>query len=290
MNPRKIVLDSRFSKVDGINNPPSRWTVQFPTSCEYLGEATRLYIGQFALSQTLPSIHATCNTIYLSEYDTALGYASRAITLPDGNYDKTELVALLTTFLNAGAPRGSYTVVEANNRLTIAITGGPGASFRIWGMGDLRNPLFGDVWVFCGGVREDLDPEINAARVLGVRDSFDPSLDYPSLSGPTVRTQTTLVCDHLDVRGVTTVYVSIPELARDDFLVPYGETGVVKKVPVTESFGGLLQSTHSGIAEDYVQIGVTRFRSLTVRLLDCYGVELRGLQGYCSMVLVIDER
>jgi hypothetical protein len=290
MNPRKIVLDSRFSKVDGINNPPSRFTVQFPTGCEYLGEATRLFIDQFALSQTLPTIHATCNTIYLSEYDNASGYASRAITLPDGAYDKAELVAILTTFLNAGAPRGTYTVVEASNRLTITISGGPGAGFRVWGMNDLRHPLFGDVWGFCGGVREDLDPEINAARVIGVKDSFDPSQDYPSLSGPTVRVQDILVCDHLDVRGVTTVYVSIPELARDDFLIPWGESGIVKKIPVNESFGGLLQSTHSGIGEDYVEVGVTRFRQLTVRLLDCYGVELRGLQGYVSMVLIFDER
>jgi hypothetical protein len=264
--------------------------VQFPTACEYLGEATRLFIDQFAMSQTLPTIHATCNTIYLSEYDTATNYASRVITLPDGAYDKTELAALLQVNLNAGTPKGTYTVVETNNRLTITISGGPGAGFRVWGMQDLRDPLFSDVWVFCGGVREDLDPEINAARVIGVGNSFDPSLDYPSLGGATVRTQTTLVCDHLDVRGVTTVYVSIPELARDDFLVPYGETGIVKKIPVNESFGGLLQSTHSGIGEDYVEVGVTRFRQLTVRLLDCYGVELRGLQGYVSMVLIFDER
>jgi hypothetical protein len=290
MHPRKIVLDSRFSKVDGINNPPSRFTVQFPTACEYLGEATRLFIDQFALSQTLPSIHATCNTIYHTEYDTATGYASRAITLPDGNYDKNELAALLQVNLNAGTPKGTYTVTETNNRLTITISGGPGAGLRIWGMQDLRDPLFADVWGFCGGNREDLDPEINAARVIGVGNSFDASLDYPSLGGATVRTQTTLVCDHLDVRGVTTVYVSIPELARDDFLVPYGETGIVKKIPVNESFGGLLQSTHSGIGEDYVEVGVTRFRQLTVRLLDCYGVELRGLQGYVSMVLIFDER
>jgi hypothetical protein len=290
MNPRKIVLDSRFSKVDGINNPPSRWTVQFPTGVEYLGEATRLYIDQFAMSQTLPTIHATCNTIYLTEYDSATGYDSRVITLPDGAYDKNELGALLQVNLNAGTPKGTYTVVEANNRLTITISGGPGAGFRVWGMGDVRDSLFESVWVYCGGDGADLDPEINAARVIGVKDSFDPQIDVPVLPGPGVRIQDTLVCDHLDVRGVTTVYVSIPELARDDFLVPWGESGIVKKVPVTESFGGLLQSTHSGIAEDYVEVGVTRFRQLTVRLLDCYGVELRGLQGYVSMVLVFDER
>jgi hypothetical protein len=194
----------------------------------------------------------------------------------------------LTTNLNAGSPALSYTVVETDNKLTIAGTGPVNSGWRIWGYRDLLDPLFASVWGAVGGDVSELVPEVNAADTFGIPSNFDPQIDVPGIP-PSVRVQSTLVTGHIDARGCHEIFLACPQLARDDTLVGWGASSIIKRFPVNEAYGGLIQSIHSGLAEDHVELGVARFRSLDFFLYDAFGVELVGLTGYVSLTLLIVE-
>jgi hypothetical protein len=286
--PRRIHIDSRFAQRVGSELPrPSRFRIDFPSPCEYLSETTRLYVDHLTLTQTLGSLHATRNTLYHTEYD-GTTYSSRVLGLAEGNYDVAGLVALLTTNLNAGSPALSYTVVETDNKLTIAGTGPVNSGWRIWGYQDLLDPLFASVWTAVGGDASELVPEVNAADTFGIPSNFDPQIDVPGIP-PSVRVQSTLVTGHIDARGCHEIFLACPQLARDDTLVGWGASSIIKRFPVNEAYGGLIQSIHSGLAEDHVDLGVARFRSLDFVLYDAFGVELVGLTGYVSFTLLLVE-
>jgi hypothetical protein len=286
--PRRIFVDSRFSRLEGDNTPPYKFTVQYPEGVEYLSANTRLYVTQFSLTQTLPTIHATSFQLAWLEYDTANGFQARLIGFTPGQYTGEELRATLQAEMNSGTPLGSYVVTLANNKLTISGTGGAGYGFRMFGDRDVRAWQWKFVWNGLGG-DPSFVPEHNCGRQFGIPNLFDPVLDSFQTSPPNPRIGPITNCEHLDARGVAELYLACPELSRNDTLSPWGSRDIIAKIPVTEGFGGILQERGGNLADDHVQVGRTTFRRLTFRLLDAYGTLLRDLQGSASWTLLFVE-
>jgi hypothetical protein len=286
--PRRLFVDSRFSRLEAGNTPPYRFTVQYPEGIEYLSNRTRLYVTQFSVTQTLPTIHATSFQLAWCEYDTANGLHPRLIGFTPGQYTAEELRATLQAEMNSGTPLGSYTVTLADNQLTISGTGGAGYGFRMFGDRDVRNIHWGYMWLNMGG---DLSfvPEHNCARQFGIPSFLDLGLDQMLAIPPDPRIGPIANCEHLDVRGVDCIYLACPELSRNDTLSPWGSRDVIAKIPLSEGLGAILQERGGNLAEDHVQVGRTQFRRLQFRLYDAYGTLLRSLQGSVSWTLLFVE-
>jgi hypothetical protein len=286
MPPRRILVDSRFAKYgENGNQPPSRFRVTFPEPVEYLSAETELRVTDFACTMTLPTFNATCFELLLTEYTTGGGYTSHLITFPHGQNTADDLRTILEQLLNStGAGTYAVTLTSSLNRLTVTGSGAAGFGFRLWGDADVRDPRFRDIFNSVGGGGVSYVPEATCARVFGI-----PSLglagDLPGLA----RILTELSCEHLDTRGCDTIPLVCPELSRNDTISAYGSRDVIRKIPMSEPHGGILQGSPPSVHEDYVQIGRSSFRELNFRLVDAYGTVLSDLQGSCNFTLVFSQ-
>jgi hypothetical protein len=289
-SPRRIYVDSRFADRTLQGRGPFRFRVQYPEPIEFLSSRTKLFVANMSLAQTLPTIHATCFELLFLEYDTANGYKPRRFDFTSGQYDGPGLATALHSKLNSGTPLGSYTVTftSTTNRLTVSGSGNAGFGFRFFGPGDIRDGTFQDSWIKPapdGIDGPEYQPEHTCARVFGVPDTYQASEGKNFFIGDELVFESL----HIDTRGVDTVFLACPELARGDTLSPWGARDIIAKIPLSEPHGGLMTSAGPAIHDDHVQVGRTSFRYLNFRLLDAYGTELLGLSGSVSFSLIFVE-
>jgi hypothetical protein len=286
MPPMRILIDSRFAKYgENGNTPPSRFRITLPEPVEYISDETEVRITDFACTMTLPTFNATCFELLLTEYTTTDGYRSMVITFPHGQYEASDLATILHQLLNSSAILGSYTVTLTStlNRLVVTGTGGANFGFRLWGDADVRDARFPALWASAGG-GTNYTAEATCARVFGV-----PSLGLTGDLAGLVRILTELSCDHLDTRGCDTIHLVCGQLSRNDTISAYGGRDVIRKIPVTQGHGGILQGSPPSVYQDYVLLGRCSFRELDFRLVDAYGTELVDLKGSCNFTLVFSQ-
>jgi hypothetical protein len=283
-SPRRIYVDSRFAVQD--ERAPARFRVQYPEPIEFTSSRTKLYVVNLSITQTLPTIHATCNQLLFLEGTDEAGFQPRILTFTDGQYDGPGLATILAAELNSGTPLGAYTVVYvgSTNALSISATG-PGTTFgfRFFGPHDMHISSLTDAWAAVGG--PPYNSYVNCSRVFGIPNTYN----WTTEESGNFELSTTLTTEHIDSRGVDTVFLACPELARGDTLSPWGARDIIAKVSLSEPRGGLLTSGGPAIAEDHVEVGRTSFRNLSFRLLDAYGSVLSDLQGSCSFTLIFVE-
>jgi hypothetical protein len=283
-SPRRIYVDSRFAVQD--ERAPARFRVQYPEPIEFTSTRTKLYVVNLSITQTLPTIHATCNQLLFLEGTDEAGFQPRILTFTDGQYDGPGLATILAAELNSGTPLGAYTVVYvgSTNALSVSDTSaGTNFGFRFFGQYDVHREAFYHAWTEVNAW-PSFDAYISCARVFGIPNTFELSEGDGNFE-----LSTTLTTEHIDSRGVDTVFLACPELARGDTLSPWGARDIIAKVSLNEPHGGLLTSGGPAIAEDHVEVGRTSFRNLSFRLLDAYGSVLSDLQGSCSFTLIFVE-
>jgi hypothetical protein len=284
-SPRRIYVDSRFAVQS--ERAAARFRVQYPEPIEFTSSRTKLYVVNLSITQTLPTIHATCNQLLFLEGTDEAGLQPRILTFTNGQYDGPGLASILAAELNSGTPLGAYTVVYvgSTNALSISATGpGTNFGFRFFGPHDVHLLSFYDAWKAIGG--PSFSSYVNCARVFGIPNSYQP---FGSEASGDFAIGTPLTTEHIDTRGVDTVFLACPELARGDTLSPWGARDIIAKVSLSEPHGGLLTSGGPAIAEDHVEVGRTSFRNLSFRLLDAYGSVLSDLQGSCSFTMIFVE-
>jgi hypothetical protein len=284
MPPRRILIDSRFAKYGQNGNvPPSRFRITLPEPVEYVSENTELRVTDFACTMTLPTFSATCDELFLTEYTTGDGYRSYRVVFPHGQYELTDLPAIMEQLLNSASTLGAYTVTltSTRNRLTVTASGAAGFGFRLWGDYDSREPEFPAIWASVGGPA--VTPEVNCARVFGI-----PSLGIEGDAPGNVRILTELGCDHADTRGADTLHLVCPQLSRNDTISAYGSRDV-RKIPVTEQHGGILQGAPPSVYQDYVLLGRAYLRDLDFRITDAFGTVVDDLKGSVNFTLVFSN-
>ena len=131
---RKIFISSR----DRSAGTSSSWVHQLPQTVN-LPRNTICYVTDFACAHSWYTTDSTNQKLYFVERYTGAGDAVfthlTTVVIPSQNYDATEFAAALQVALNAATqiPGGSYSVVynPATNTITITLTGGNLASFRV---------------------------------------------------------------------------------------------------------------------------------------------------------------
>ena len=94
----------------------------------------------------------------------------------------------------------------------------------------------------------------------------------------------------IDLRRIHNVYISSSNLSAFKTLGPRGESGIIKKCPVTTEYGFTLVD-NVVVSHDWTDVSKQLLKTLEFRLTDAYGttIDLRGMPISFSLVFMLQD-
>ena len=275
-NAKKIFIDSRFR----TSGTPTDFTINLIDDIECSDDQV-VYVSAVSFPNTLYTVQSTNNKLYAieAEYDSAAQtytYYPRQLTITDGNYSGLALEATLRNALTTNRPISNIdkpltiTYLPQEGKLRVTTTGND----RIWfpSSEELMESSWKSInWDAYGG----------AAYNITNPNAFN---DVLRVTSPT-QLESSFTSGLLDLRVNHTLYLH-SSLTTYQTLDSRGSRTVIARVPINADFGYVVHHQSNALADDYLQVGGQRFRSLSFKLANAYGtaVDLHG--GHVSLELV----
>ena len=264
IGPRKIYVES--SRAQG-GASDFVYSLSQSISCPV---GTRAVIDEVLVPNTFYTVDSTRCHLYIRETTVGDGAAVQDVraTIATGNYSAVELVTAVTNALNEGKSSTfpSYTVAYKPATGLLEISNPTTGSFKIKTRAEL---LALGSWAGTSFGKEPND----ACAVIG-------------LDASATDAQGKLSCKNLvSLMPLRNVYLCSSDFGLPNQSIgPSGQTYILRKVPVEQSWGNLLHSQHATDL-DWIDVGGQQLQSLGFSLRDEQG-RLLDLKGQpCSFTI-----
>ena len=266
---KKIYIDSQFRTKDSISS--SNFKFQLPESI-LLPHNTGMYIDNVSLPHAWWTIEPNINDkLYmrvspLNPVPVNNGVVDVIITIASGYWNAQDLAAELQTKIRAatdftvsGVTTNIFTVTYDFRKNIIIIASIPSRKFKILTPDDIATKLNGD-WL---GTNYDARNPQYFNEVLGQLEGTSPFYD----------SNNPYVSNGINLQPIRNVYLHSPNLGNYKTIGPIGQTTIIKKIPVTNSFNEyIFDSITSG--NDYLDCSRQTLRTIQFYVTDSRGREI----------------
>lgn len=267
---KKIYIDTRFKTKTSNSN--SDFTIQLPKTV-HLPKNTVFYIENFVCSNAFYAVETGINDkFYCRIYNTYY-----IITITPSNYNGITFASELQTQLNAASVH-FFTVVFNINRNNITITPEAGLSFYVFTENDLLS-YYNNTWT---------GPNYNSQATNSTNDILNNNLIETTKQYINTNPYTSGSLELLCFRNI---YITSGNLSSFTTIGARGESSIIKKVPVSSSFGYLIIDSFTS-NHDWLDCGNMTLSNLEFQLRDSKGkvIPLHGSHVSFSIVFEIKTK
>ena len=292
---KKVYVDSRFRTNDSDSNSDFKFELNEALD---LPDNTVCYVDDISIPHTWRTIESYNNKFYIILRTTVANPNGSAtynwipymITIPDGNYDGYRLASGMQDLLNSIEINFTFEVKYNTATGSIKIeetTEGSGNAF------DVPTDLGIATW----------DTETNNQypwrNIEGT--IVYPDVVYPqSINGVLRNTEmvpvnlsfmySTYQSGFLDLLNIHNIYIHCPNLGHFNSIGVRGENTIIKKVPVSSSFGYLIIDTVVS-PHDKMDVSRQNVKTIHITLKDVSGnvINLHGANCSLSLIFVTTE-
>jgi hypothetical protein len=272
----KIYISTKYKTNDSISN--SNFKFELPQTIT-LPSNTTFTIDDVCIPHSWYNVERNFNSkLYLTIFNLTPGSQhSIIINIPQGNYSGTTLATKIQELLDAnvvgGVTNGIFTVAYSFIEHVITINATSPHNFQILTDVNIANEIY----------TYDNPSEYDPGNIASINNVLrnDSTISGIYLFSQTWRSQ------FLDFLTIDNIYISSPNLGTFTTLGARGESNIIKKVPVSSSFGILINdritSTH-----DFLDCSKQNLRLLEFHLKDVSGnyIPLHGADCSFSIVFV----
>ena len=288
-----MYVDSRFRTNDSVSN--SDFKVELNESLE-LPDNTVCFVDDISIPHTWRTIESHNSIFYIIvktetiNADTTRTYdwVPYVLTIPEGNYNGYRLATGIQSLLNGLEGNFTFEVIYNTATGTISIeetTEGGINTFEVpsdYGISDWSNNHPEYPW------RNDANiiyPDINNLQYInGVLRNTEMN---PVLLSYMYKTYQS---GFLDLLNIHNIYMHCPNLGHFNSIGVRGENSIIKKIPVSSSFGYLILDSVVS-PHDKMDVSRQNIGTIHVTLKDVYGnvINLHGASCSFSLVFVTSE-
>ena len=292
---KKVYVDSRFRTNDSDSNSDFKFELNEALD---LPDNTVCYVDDISIPHTWRTIESYNNKFYIILRTTVVNPDTTAtynwfpymITIPDGNYDGYRLASGMQDLLNSIEINFTFEVKYNTATGSIKIeetTEGSGNAF------DVPTDLGIATW----------DTETNNQYPWR---NIEGTIVYPDVAFPQsingVLRNTEMVpvnlsfmyntyqSGFLDLLNIHNIYIHCPNLGHFNSIGVRGENTIIKKVPVSSSFGYLIIDTVVS-PHDKMDVSRQNVKTIHITLKDVSGnvINLHGANCSLSLIFVTTE-
>ena len=225
---KKIYVDSRYKTSDSVSNSDFKFELKEQID---VPDNTVCYIDDISIPHSWYTVENYNNKLYIDHTNSDFTLKSAVLTIPEGNYTATNLASTLQSVLRATFPNENYTCVYNTARGTITITSI--MSFRIF-TDEQVVQLTNSIGVqFPGWVdHNDLPTTVDINNLM----SMNEILRNSESKSP----EETFETGFIDLLNVHNIYMHCPNIGHYNCIGVRGENSIIKKIPVSSSFGYLI--------------------------------------------------
>ena len=300
---KKVYVDSRFRNTDSASNSDFKYELKEALE---LPDNTVCYVDDISIPHTWRTIESHNNKLYIifkiaylagggTEYTMEYNYDGYILIIPEGNYSGITLASTIQELLNNvnttllfevkyNVARGTITIqatsegIASNNEFIIP------TDFGIMTWQQINE---GTQWKNREGVVQTLDDLNNLQSINNVLRNIDNEFVPVTSQSEFFRTWET---GFLDLLSIHNIYMHCPNLGHFNSIGCRGENSIIKKIPVSSSFGYLILDS---VVSPHDKLDVSRqtVRTIHISLRDVYGtvINLHGASVSFSLVFVTTD-
>ena len=294
---KKVYVDSRFRTNDSVSNSDFKFELKEALD---LPDNTVCYVDDICIPHTWRTIESHNNKLYIifkTEYlvgggdqqGFAYNYDPFILNIPEGNYTGVALANAIQELLNNFSATFLFEAVYNPARGSITITANSEdmleKSFIIptdfgiitW----MSNPDY--PWKNREGIAQAVDTD-NLQSINGVLRNTDNEFIPVSPQSDFYRTYES---GFLDLLNIHNIYLHCPNLGHFNSIGVRGENSIIKKIPVSSSFGYLILDSVVS-PHDKMDVSRQNVKTIQITLKDVYGtvINLHGASVSFSLVFV----
>ena len=271
---KKIYVDSRYKTSDSVSNSDFKFELKEQID---VPDNTVCYIDDISIPHSWYTVENYNNKLYIENTHSDFTLTASVLTIPEGNYTATNLASTLQSILQTMFPNENYTCIYNTARGTITITAI--RSFRIYTDNQVVQ-LTNSIGVqFPGWVDQNNQPTTVDVNNLM---SMNEILRNSESKSP----ENTFETGFIDLLNVHNIYIHCPNLGHYNCIGVRGENSIVKKVPVSSSFGYLILDS---VVAPHDKIDVSRqtLKTMHFTLKNVHGntINLHGANISLSLIL-----
>lgn len=291
---KKVYIDSRFRTNDSVSNSDFKFEL---IEALVLGDNTVCYVDDISIPHTWRTIETYNNKFYIILRTTVVNadttetynWFPYVITIPEGNYDGYRLASALQELLNSieinfifevkyNTATGSIKIEETTQNSRNAFTVPSDYNIKDW---FYNHPEYS--WKNIDNVYVYPDNN-NLQSINGVlRNTEIIPLILSSMYD-------TYESGFIDLLNIHNIYIHCPNLGHFNSIGVRGESTIIKKVPVSSSFGYLIIDT---VVSPHDKMDVSRqtVKKIHITLKDVSGnvINLHGANCSLSLIFVTTE-
>ena len=265
---KKIYIDSKFRRKDSVSS--SNFKIDLPYTLK-LGENTVFYVDDVCVPHTWHTVEQNINDKLYLRLTVNYVDTDYLITLNPQTYNGSQLASEINSQINttvfagnASAPIASYN--PQNQTISVSISG---FDYKILTDNELRTLTWGGTISYN---RNDLQ---SVNELLSNNENTS-----------TTGTVATPVQFYLNLQPVRNIYLRSPNISSFNTIGCNGESSIIKKIPVTNNYGGMIYSTVTS-GSDYLDCSKQTWKTLEFHLLDVNSnyINLHGSNVSFSIVL-----
>ena len=270
---KKIYVDSRYKTSDSLSNSDFKFELKEQID---VPDNTVCYIDDISIPHSWYTVENYNNKLYIDHTNSDFTLKSAVLTIPEGNYTVTNLASTLQSVLRATFPNENYTCVYNTARGTITITSI--MSFRIF-TDEQVVQLTNSIGVqFPGWVdHNDLPTTVDINNLM----SMNEILRNSESKSP----EETFETGFIDLLNVHNIYMHCPNIGHYNCIGVRGENSIIKKIPVSSSFGYLILDS---VVAPHDKIDVSRqsIKTMHFTLKNVHGniINLHGAHVSWSLI------
>ena len=268
---KKVYIDSRYKTSDSNRNSDFKFELQEQID---VPDNTVCYIDDISIPHSWYTVEDYNNRLYIEHENTSTGVDDYiVIIIPPGNYNGVNLAAEMQKAIKERFPEINCVYNAGRGTITISNS----YNFRI-----LTEPnalliqQLGKFWYKANGAMAILQE----GNLNSINDVIRHSVDIPVADR-----STTFETEFLDLLNTHNIYMHCPNLGHYNCVGVRGENSIVKKVPVSSSFGYLILDS---VVAPHDKIDVSRqsIKTMHFTLKNVHGniINLHGAHVSFSLV------
>ena len=266
---RKVYIDSRFKTRDSKSSSDFTYelveSVQLPGNCH-------CFVDDVIIPVSWYNIDENSKNMYVRRFqDLSDTITDKIVPIEINNHTADTLTDAIQNALNTAFGGGVFTVTFGDRQLKITITGETNTEIKLFTDEELKSA---NDWQ---GPAYDSNNLLSANEILG-------NFTIQSI------TSSSFESGIIDLRRIHNVYISSSNLSTFKTLGPRGESGIIKKCPVTTEYGFTLVD-NVVVSHDWTDVSKQLLKTLEFRLTDAYGttIDLRGMPISFSLIFMLQD-
>ena len=270
---KKIYIDSKFRRKDSVSS--SNFKIDLPYTLK-LGENTVFYVDDVCVPHTWHTVEQNINDKLYLRLTLNYAHTDYIFTLRPQTYNGSQLASEIDTQIRTGIYLGNALVPTVsynsqNETISLSVTVNvQNVTFDCKILTDYELKTL--TW---GGTSYNKNDLQSVNELLSNNENTS-----------TTGTVSTPVEFYLNLQPVRNIYLRSPNISSFSTIGCNGESSIIKKIPVTTNYGGMIYSTVTS-GSDYLDCSKQTWKTLEFHLLDVNSnyINLHGSNVSFSIVL-----